>query len=118
MFAFDPDIARQASQPFWCEAAPENKSHKRHDDANDDHEFSELAHRVKVARIARRHKVETRWQCSLEIITRRWVFQRRLAVTKFAARFVNWRENTILMSPRTKRPPKRNSRKSTKPTRC
>src|SRR5438552_3920282 len=118
MFALDPDVAGQSSQPFRCEAAPDYQSHQCHDYADDDHEFSELTHRVKVARIARRHKVETRWQCSLEIITRHSVCRKRLAVTKFAARFANWRENTILTWPRTKRPPKRNSRKSTKPTRC
>src|SRR5207247_8117340 len=114
----DPDIARQASQPFWCEAAPENNPPPPPPPPTHHHESSELTHRVKVARIARRHKVETRWQCSLEIITRHSVCRKWLAVTKFAARFASWRENTILTWLRTKRPPKRNSRKSTKPTRC
>ena len=39
-------------------------------------------------------------------------------MTKFAAPFASWRANIIPTWPRTKRPPKRNSRKSTKPTKC
>src|SRR5438552_8934128 len=77
MFALDPDVAWQSSQPIRCEAAPHYHSHQRHDYADHDHESSELTHRVKVARIARRHKVESRWRCSLEIITKRSVSRKR-----------------------------------------
>src|SRR5882724_8294574 len=104
MLAFDADVARQSSQPFRREAAPHYQAHKRHDDANDDHVSPQLAHSTeKVARLARRHKVESRWQCSLEIITKRSVSRKRLPRTKFAPPFASWRGNIIPMLLRTKR---------------
>ncbi len=60
MIAFDPDITRQTSQPFWRKSAPKHQTDQCHDYADNDHEFSELTHRLKVARIAGRHKVESR----------------------------------------------------------
>src|SRR6266496_1364038 len=117
MFALDPDVAGQSSQPFRCEAAPDYQSHQRHDYADDKHEFSELTHRVKVARIARRHKVESRWRSSSEIITKHSGSRRRLPRMKFGLHFASWRGNIIPMWPRTKRRLKRNSKRSMKLTR-
>ena len=42
--ALDPNVAGQTSQPFWGEAAPENKTNHRRDYADDDQEFPEVAH--------------------------------------------------------------------------
>ena len=58
MLALDPDIAGQPSQPFRRETAPQSQAYECCDYADDHDEFSELAHREKVARIAGRHKVE------------------------------------------------------------
>src|SRR5436190_6627935 len=49
---------------------------------------------------------------------RHLVFRKRPLTTRFAVRFASWRGNIIPMSPRIKRPPKKNLRKSTKPMRC
>src|SRR5882724_1984284 len=118
MPALYTDVARQSSQPLRRVAAPHYQAHQRYDDADDDHEFSQLAHRTeKVARIAWRHKVESRWRSSLEIITKRLVSRRRQPRTKFAPLFASLRGNIIPMSPRTKRRRKRNSKRSMKPTR-
>src|SRR5206468_10142675 len=46
------------------------------------------------------------------------VFRKRPLTTRFAAHFASWRGNIIPMLPRTKRRPKKNLRKSTKPMRC
>src|SRR6266403_491374 len=117
MFALDPDVAGQSSQPFRCEAAPHYQSHQRHDYADDDHEFSELTHRVKVAQFARRHKVESRWRCNSEIITKLSGSRRRPPGMKFARHFASWRGNITPMWRRTKRPPRKNLRRSMKLTR-
>jgi hypothetical protein len=98
MLTLDPDVARQASKPLRREAAPHYQAQQRHNDAYNDHEFSELAHGIaKVARIERRHKVESRWQCSLEIITKRSVFRKRPPKTKSVLHFANWLGNIIPM---------------------
>src|SRR5206468_8934735 len=68
-------------------------------------------------RIARRHKVESRWRCSLEIITKRLVFRKRLPTRRFVPPFASWRANIILMWRRIKRQPKKNLRRSTRHTR-
>jgi hypothetical protein len=44
MFAFDPNVAGQSAQPFWCEAAPHHKTYERGDHADDYDELSELTH--------------------------------------------------------------------------
>src|SRR5207249_11600836 len=71
----------------------------------------------KVARIERRHKLESKCQYSFEIITRHSESQKRRPRTRFEAHFAHWRGNTIRTSPKIKRPPKKKSRKSTKPKR-
>ena len=58
MLALDPNIPGQSSQPFRSEAAPHDQPDQCHDEADDDHKFSQFAHHIeKVARIAQRHKV-------------------------------------------------------------
>src|SRR5258705_1103093 len=118
MLALYTDVAGQSSEPLRREAAPHYQADKHYDGADDDHVCPQFAHCTeKVARIARRHKVESRWRCSLEIITKRSVSRKRRPRTKFALPFASLRGNIIPMSPRTKRRRKRNSKRSMKPTR-
>src|SRR5437899_5610113 len=72
----------------------------------------------KVARTERRHKLESKCPYSFEIITRHLAFRRRPPTTRSVAHFASWRGNIIPTWLRIKRPPKKNLRKSTKPTRC
>src|SRR5262245_2015935 len=44
MFAFDPNVARQSTQPFRREAAPHYQTYQRGDHADDYDELSKLAH--------------------------------------------------------------------------
>jgi len=44
MFALDPNVAGQSTQPFWRETAPHDQTHERRDYANDDNEFAQFAH--------------------------------------------------------------------------
>src|ERR1700757_4172105 len=71
----------------------------------------------KVARIERRHKLETECLYNSEIITRHSPCRRRQQKTRFAARFASWHASIILTSPRTRRPLKKNLKRSTKRTR-
>src|SRR5437867_5662326 len=71
----------------------------------------------KVARIERRHKLETECLYNSEIITRHSACRRRPAKTRFAAPFASWHGNTIPTLRKTKRPPRRNLRRLMKPTR-
>src|SRR6266487_5598276 len=49
---------------------------------------------------------------------RHLVFRKRPLTTRFAVHFASWRGNIIPMLPKTRRRPKKNLRKSTKPMRC
>src|SRR5205823_4770078 len=71
----------------------------------------------KVARIERRHKLEGECPYNSEITTRRSACRRRPAKTRFAAPFASWRANTTPTLLRTRRPPRKNLRRSTKRTR-
>jgi hypothetical protein len=51
MFALDPNIAGQSAQPFWHQTAPHYQPEKRRGDADDDDEFSQLAHPSKSCAI-------------------------------------------------------------------
>ena len=44
MFALDPNVPRQAAQPFWRETARHDQSYQRGDHADDYNELSKLAH--------------------------------------------------------------------------
>jgi hypothetical protein len=44
--AFDPDIAREASEPVRAETAPEREPEKEDDSAQNDEQFSEFLHRA------------------------------------------------------------------------
>src|SRR5262245_9632583 len=114
MFALDPNVARQSAQPFWGETAPHHQAYQRGDHADDYDKLSELAHLSKVARINRRHKLETRCRYSFEIITRHSGCKKPRARTRFAALFESWRASITRTSQRTKRSPKKNLRRSTK----
>src|SRR5437588_1991777 len=104
------------SQPFGSEPAPQSHAQQHDNAADHNQEFSEFAHFCrKVARIARRHKVEARWQCSSEIITKRLAFPKRRPRTRSGVRFGNWRANIIPTSPRTKKLPRKNLSRSMKP---
>src|SRR6266850_1535700 len=71
----------------------------------------------KVARIERRHKLEGECPYNSEIITRHWVCLRRRPKTRFAALFASSRASIIPTSQRTRRPLKKNLKRSTKRTR-
>src|SRR5438477_12677342 len=106
------------SQPFGIKAAPQNGT-EQDENATDHHQkFPQLAHFEKVARIARRHKVEGRWQCSSEIITKHSAFPKQRRRTKSGAHFGNWRGNIITMSPRIKMPSRKSLSRSTRLTKC
>jgi hypothetical protein len=51
MFALDPDVAGQSAQPFWHEPTPHRQPDKRHNDANDHDESSQVAHDSKSCAI-------------------------------------------------------------------
>src|SRR5215469_14152882 len=70
MSALDPNVAGQPSQPLRHEPAPHRQSHQRGHYANDGDEFPQLAHIQKVARIERRHKLESECLYNSEIITK------------------------------------------------
>src|SRR5207248_289651 len=117
MLALDPNVTRQASQPFWREAAPQDGAEQKHHRADHDQEFSELAHDgIRLREVSGGTRLSLRWQCSLEIITKRSAFPKPRPTTKSGARFGNWRANIIPMSPRTKKPPKKNLSRSMKLT--
>src|SRR6266567_6777724 len=118
MFALNPNISRQPSQPLRSETAPHHESHECRDHTNDHDEFSQLTHCSEVARSERRHKLESKCPYSSEIITRPSVFRRAPRTMRFAARFASWHGNIIPTWPRIKRRPKKNLRKSTKRMRC
>ena len=44
MFALDPNVAGQSTQPFWRETAPQHQSYQCGDDADDHDELSKFAH--------------------------------------------------------------------------
>jgi hypothetical protein len=44
MFALDPNVAGQSSQPFRRKPAPHHEPHQRDDHTNNGDEFAQLAH--------------------------------------------------------------------------
>jgi len=44
VFALDPDVAWQSSQPLWHKSTPHHQPNQRDDHTNDGDEFAHLAH--------------------------------------------------------------------------
>src|SRR5262245_15119404 len=116
MSALDSNIAGQSAQPFWGEATPHHQPNQCGGNANDHDELSHFAHHSKVARSKRTHKFDNRCPSSFETTTRHSACRKRLAKRRFAALFASSHASITRTWPRTKRPLKKNSRRSTKRT--